>query len=123
MKKVLSFIFILISFLIILFRSFYISIIQYDKYKYLLENVFYTSMEGNNAPRGKIYDRNHKLLVDNINIKNIYYKKESGVSVYDEIRLAKEISGFLELNYELATENMLKDLWLVLNNGNEKISD
>ena len=116
-------IFLIISFLIILFRSFYISIIQYDKYKYLLENVFYTSMEGNNAQRGKIYDRNHKLLVDNINIKNIYYKKESGVSVYDEIRLAKEISGFLELNYELATESMLKDLWLVLNNGNEKISD
>lgn len=116
-------VFLIISFLIILFKSFYISIIQYDEYNYLLENVIYTSMEGNNAPRGRIYDRNHKLLVDNIYIKNIYYKKAKGISIYDEIKLAKEISEFLDLNYELATESMLKDLWLVLNDGNEKISD
>lgn len=116
-------IFLFASFFIILFKSFYISIIEYDKYMNLLDNVIYSTVDGLSAPRGRIYDRNGKLLVDNIGIKSIYYKKLPGISVKEEIEIAKDISDVLDLNYELVTKSMLKDLWLAINDGYTKISD
>ena len=117
MKRFKIIIYILvISFILILFKSFYITIIKYNKYKKLT----YIDIVDSSAPRGKIYDRNYKLLVDNISINNIYYKRESGV---DEVMLASDISKVLDLNYELVTESMLKDLWLVINDGYSKISE
>ena len=110
---------VLILFLIVFIRVFYISIIKYSYYKNELDNNIYGVIEGGSAKRGKIYDRNHKLLVDNVGIKSIFYKRVPGVN---EIDVSLELSNFLELNYELVNNDMLKDLWLVINDSSNKIT-
>lgn len=78
MKKVyVSLLIILIS--IITYRYVYISIYKHDFYyeKYLssTNKIVY----GLNAPRGRIFDRNGKVLVDNIGINTIVFHKLDGI--------------------------------------------
>lgn len=63
--------------IIILFINlFYIQIIKNNYYKEKLEVLNKNIVEGTTAPRGRIYDRNKKLLVDNEPSKEIYYKNK-----------------------------------------------
>lgn len=96
-------------------RLFIITVVDNKKYKDNLNNLVYSTIEGESAPRGRIYDRNHKLLVDNVGIKSIYFKRKSGMSIDDEIEVAKKLSEVLDLDYENVTSSMIKDFYLVLN--------
>lgn len=106
-------------------RLFIITVVDNKKYKENLNNLVYSTIEGESAPRGRIYDRNHKLLVDNVGIKSIYYKRKSGMSIDDEIEVAKMLSEVLDLDYENVTTSMIKDFYLVLNRNtsDEKITE
>ncbi len=116
---------ILLLFLIIVVRLFSITIIHNKKYKENLKNIVFSEIEGESAPRGRIYDRNYKLLVDNVGVKGIYYKRVSGISKNDEINIAYELTKILDLPYDKVTTSMIKDLWLIMNidEGNNKITD
>ena len=102
-------------FFIIFLRITYITIFKNKFYEEELNNLVYASIEGESAPRGRIYDRNYKLLVDNVGVKSIYYKRKSGVSKSDEIEIAKKLTEVLELDYNNVKESMLKDLYLIIN--------
>lgn len=82
-------------------------------------------VSGETAPRGRIYDRNHRLIVDNIPIKTITYKKLSGVSQSEEISLAYKLAPILELNIDNIDDNILKEFWIINNKeeANDKISE
>lgn len=108
----------IISFFIIFIRLFDLTIIKHDIYNSYL----YSTVEMMNAPRGRIYDINHKLLVDNVGVKNIYYKRSLDMSLSDELDVALELSNILELNYENVTENMLKDFWMIINDTSSKLT-
>lgn len=116
---------IIISFVIIFIKLFSITIINNKKYKENLNNLVYQEVYGQSAPRGRIYDRNYNLLVDNVGVKSIYFKRVSGMSNDDVISVAKKLSKILDLNYELCTVNMKKTLWMLLNEeeSSSKISD
>lgn len=105
------------SFSIVIFRIFFLSIIDNKKYRENLNSIVYSEIEGESAPRGRIYDRNYKLLVDNVGVKSIYFKRESGMSIYDVIDVARDLSDVLELSYDSVTVSMKKDLWMVINNS------
>lgn len=107
--KIISYILILM-FLIILISLFDIMIIRHKEYKSAFDSIVASEIQGSTALRGRIYDRNNKLLVDNTGIKSIYYKRELGTSY--EIDLAHRLSLVLELDYNLVTDSMLKDLYL-----------
>ena len=67
----------LIFFLFISSRLFKLQIIDYETYLDKLSIATEKTVEGSSAPRGRIYDRNYNLLVDNEAIKTIYYKKQT----------------------------------------------
>lgn len=69
------------------------------------------TIESTSAPRGRIYDRNHKLLVDNEGIKTIYYKKQNGITTKEEIELAYEVSNNIDIDYSKIDDNKLKDFY------------
>ena len=69
-------------------------------------------IEGSTAPRGKIYDRNNVLIVDNKAKKVIYYKNNSN-DLNEEIALSYKINKYLTLDYNKLTINNLKDFYLV----------
>ena len=107
--KIISYVVILL-FLIILISLFNIMIIRHKEYRNAFDSIVASEIQGSTALRGRIYDRNNKLLVDNTGIKSIYYKRELGTSY--EINLAHRLSLVLELDYNLVTDSMLKDLYL-----------
>lgn len=112
--------------IVILFINlFYIQIINQEKYASNLEKLKQNIVEGSTAPRGRIYDRNHKLIVDNVPTKEIYYKKQSGVTTKEELELAYTLSDMLEIDYTKLSDNMLRNFWLKnhTEEGNKKITD
>ena len=108
--KLLSII-IIFLFSIILIKLFYLQIIKRNEYQTMLTSATEVEVTSGSAPRGRIYDRNYNLLVDNRAIKTIYYKKEPGVKTSDEIKLAYLISEHLEIDYSKITDRILRDFY------------
>ena len=92
---------------IVIFRYTYISVIKHDYYyeKYL--QVSKKIVYGLNAPRGRILDRNGKILVDNIGINTIVFHQLDGIDV-------KEIAQTLNsiINVKKATLEEQKKYYL-----------
>ena len=88
-----------------------LQILEVDDYQDKLVAATEKYVYGDSTPRGRIYDRNHKLLVDNTAVKTIYYKKESGVSTKDELELSYVLADMLNIDYRKLSEKMLKTFW------------
>ena len=108
----------IIILIFILFLSlFYIQIVNSKEYKEKLELLTGNLIEGTTAPRGRIYDRNHKLLVDNKPVKIITYTKNKNTTK-EEIKIAYNLAEHLEIDYSNLTENELRKFW-IKNNKDE----
>ena len=90
--------------------------------KYINNNSYYNEyliksnniITGKTAKRGRILDRNGKVLVDNIAIYNINYRKINNISFNEEIEYAKKVSEILSLDTK-ALDNELKDYFILTN--------
>ena len=101
--------------------------VQITKNKYYKEKLLeltQTVVEGESTPRGRIYDRNGNIIVDNVAVKKIIYKKEAGVSTKEEIALAYKIASLIEVDYSDLKDKQLKTFWLKNNpiKANSKIT-
>lgn len=103
--------FMIICFLVILAKLFYLQIIKTEDYETMLVAATEKKIKGPSAPRGRIYDRKYRLLVDNKAIKTIYYKKVIGVSSKEEIELAYKVANILDVDYSKMSLSILKDFW------------
>lgn len=103
---------IIIVFTLLFIRLFYLTIFMQDYYQMILEKKTNEIVSGESAPRGRIYDRNNKLLVDNVAIKSIYYTKNKDITTEEEINLAYKVSKILKLDYENVTKQNLKDFYM-----------
>lgn len=110
MKKTYYFtLFIIITIIIIRFIDLYYLKHEDSLNKYLtLTNKI---IKGQTAPRGRIYDRNGVLLVDNIGTNTIIYRKISG---NDDLTIASKINSVL--TFEPATLEEQKEYYMNNNN-------
>ncbi len=113
----LTFILILtiICFGIILCKILYLNIFMGDYYNMILNKNINKIVYGNSAPRGRILDRNGKVLVDNKAIKTIYYKKPNNITIKEEMDIAYKAIEILNLNYNKVTERNLKEFYIMKN--------
>lgn len=103
---------IVIALLLFLFGYlFFIQIVRQEYYIQKVEMSKITTYEGSTAPRGRIYDRNGNLLVDNEPVKIIYYKK-SNLSSKKEIELAYKVIEHLDIDNSKLTDRMIRDFWI-----------
>ena len=118
-------IFVLILFSIIVVRLFQLQILNEEEYNEKLVMAVEKNVESTSSPRGRIYDRNHKLLVDNEAIKTIYYKKQNDITTKEEVELAYTVSGLINLDYSKLNETMIKEFWHINNKeaANKKITE
>lgn len=100
-----------VLFLIIISRVFYLQILKNDEYTEKLSYSTEKKIESTSSPRGRIYDRNYNLLVDNEAVKTIYYKKKSGVKAKEEIKLAYTIGDNISIDYSGINDTKLKDFY------------
>jgi cell division protein FtsI/penicillin-binding protein 2 len=117
--------FIIISFS---FLSLFLIIVQVGEeheYKSKLTKATEKIVSSNSVPRGRIYDRNYNILVDNVGKKTIYYKKPKGVKVSEEIDLAYKMVDIIDVSYNKLYKINLKEFWLVNNQelGNKKVTN
>jgi cell division protein FtsI/penicillin-binding protein 2 len=73
-------------------------------------------VEGTSVPRGRIYDRNYNLIVDNMPVKTIIYQKERGITKKEEIKLAYQVAELIDIDAGKLTDRNLREFWLINNN-------
>jgi len=112
--KILIGLCILLSFVLFI-GLFHTQIIKYEYYngQYLekCENIVY----GSTAPRGRIYDRNNKIIVDNVPVKVIYYKKLSNITIKEELDLSYTLANLLDIDYSKINNTIKKEFWIKKN--------
>lgn len=110
---------------IILINLFYLQIIKNEYYINRITQLSENIVSGPSSPRGRIYDRNHRLIVDNKPTKVIYYKKPSGITSKEEIELAYKLVELIEIDHKKLNKTNLKEFWLKQNyeKGRKKIKD
>lgn len=111
--------------IIIIGNLFVIQIIRQEHYENRVKLLNQNIVLGPSSPRGRIYDRHHRLIVDNKPIKIIYYKKVNDITRDEELKMAYEVAEILDVDYsDLAVRN-LKEFWLRNNReiGLTKITD
>ena len=106
---------IVFAFIMIIYELTNVQILNNSKYKKELDNLTIKTIKSTSTPRGRIYDRNYNLLVDNVGVKTIYYKKEKDTSTTDQINLIKKIKDNIDLNYEVIDKINLKEYYMVIN--------
>lgn len=112
-RRIVGILFVVALLFIILFVKLYIvMIVDSSKYKKKLDKLSYNTVEGSSAPRGRIYDRNHNILVDNIAVKTIYYTKSKKVSSSDEVELAYKVSPHLNLDLSKLTSRAKREFYV-----------
>ena len=122
--NILTFI-IVLALLILVISLFVVQVAGQEKYSQKLENLTKTIIYGESAPRGRIYDRNGKLIVDNIPSKVIYYKKPSGITTKKEIKTAYKLANMIALDSSKLNDYDFKNFWIKNHpkEANKKITD
>ena len=77
------------------------------------------------APRGKIYDRNYQVVVDNKPLHAITYTRTQTTKPSEMIEVAKKLAAYIEKPTDRVTERDIKDYWILTNGekAKEKITE
>ena len=112
-KRIFVILIALISlFSVVFIKLFMVMLIDRDKYNDKLLALTNKSITLNSSPRGRIYDRNYNVIVDNKAINIIVYKKEKGTTNKEMIELAYTVSPHLNLDVSRLTLRAKKEFYL-----------
>ena len=121
MNKRISFIFGIIVFIfaIIVLRLGYLQIAQGSHYKQLIKNS--ENLTVNEAvPRGRILDRNGKVLVDNASKKAITYARGRKTSQSEVLKTAEKLSKLIKMDTDKINDRDKQDYWIQLHPNKAK---
>ncbi len=114
-RRFMVFLFIiLLLFSIITVRLVDVMIKDKKEYEKKLAILTYSTVSGSSSPRGRIYDRNYNILVDNKSLKTITYQKGKKVTSKDMIEVATKISPHIDLDYQNITDRAKKEYYFVI---------
>ena len=113
MNKRISFVFgaIVVIFGIIVLRLGYLQIAQGSQYSQLVKNDENITVN-ESVPRGRILDRNGKVLVDNAAKLTKTYTRSRTTSQKDMLETAKKLSSLITMKTDKITERDKQDFWI-----------
>lgn len=117
------FLIVFVLFTILILRLGVIQIIKGEAYASQAKDTDVTPVSYS-VPRGKIFDTNHRLVVDNIPEKAITYTPPKNPQPAELLELAKRLDKFLIMKgkeIDKVTTRDLKDIWLLENNNGEDL--
>lgn len=106
---------VLALFIIIMYKLVDIQILNKDEYAKKLDNLKVSIVYSSSTPRGRIYDRNYNLLVDNVGVNTIYYKRVKGTTTKEQIELARKLANHIDIDYTKLDDRNLREFYLVNN--------
>lgn len=115
-------VFVLFSALIL--RLGVVQIVYGDDYRREIERTEEVTVN-NSVPRGKMYDRNLKLMVDNQPLDAITYTRKQGTKQTEMVETAEKLAKLIEKEPNKVTERDKKDFWILKNPklAEKKITD
>ena len=108
-------IFIIICFFIITLKMGYMQLFNTKASIADLNQLSTKTVYGASMPRGRIYDRNYNVIVDNVGVNLISYKRESGMTTKDEVSIAYKLAEKLDVDYSALTDTELRRFWIINN--------
>lgn len=105
----------LVLFFIVVSKLVSVMVINKDKYNQELNKLTYSRVLGTSSPRGRIYDRNYNIIVDNKSLKTITYQKIKGTSNLEMVEVARKAIKYLNLDYDKLTKRAKKEYYYVIN--------
>ncbi|PLS15412.1 penicillin-binding protein [Bacillus sp. M6-12] len=69
----------------------------------------------NPVPRGKMFERNGKIIVDNVPLDAITYTRYQGTKAKEMLETAEKLAKFIEKDTEKITERDKQDFWILKN--------
>ena len=111
---------IFILFIILILKLTSIQVLNKDKYIKKLDSLTVSEVYSTSTPRGRIYDRNYNLLVDNIGVKTIYYKRQKGITTKEEIAISYKLAKNIDVDFSKLEKINLKEFYMV--NNKEKVN-
>ena len=101
-----------VLFLVITLRLYQVMLREQSYYEDELTTLATTIVEGPSSPRGRILDRNGKVIVDNKAVKTIYYNKDKSRGTKEEIDLAYKVSSHLSLDYDKVSDRNKREFFV-----------
>lgn len=102
-----------IFFFVLFFKLFSVMVVNYDENVDTLASLTSNKVTLGSSPRGRIYDRNYNIIVDNKAINTIVYKKEKGVTNDEMLQLAYKAAPHLELDFDKLTDRAKREFYLI----------
>lgn len=65
------------------------------------------------VPRGKIYDRYHRVIVDNVPLNAITYTRTKTTTPEDTLVIAQRLAKYIDKPVDKITERDMKDYWIL----------
>ncbi len=112
---------IIFVFFIILIYLFNLIILNGDYYTEKLNSLTNNVILGESTPRGRIYDRNMNLLVDNKSVPVIYYQNIFELDDYEEIEYVYKIVDIIDVDYSRVDVMDIKNF--IIDRDKEKLND
>lgn len=113
---------IFLVFIIITTKLFFVQIIDKNKYISYVYNNTHTFWYSPSVPRGKIYDRNNKIIVDNEAIKTLYYIKNSENTLKKEIEIAYNLAKNIDIDYTTLSKNNYENFLKISKYNDEELT-
>lgn len=114
-RFIIFFVVILILFSVLTVKIVNVMLFNKEKYTKSLDKLTHTEVTGTSSPRGRIYDRNYNVIVDNKALKTITYQKKKGTTNLEMIETANLIAPHLGLDYNQLTERSKREYYFAKN--------
>ncbi|EOW9527814.1 peptidoglycan D,D-transpeptidase FtsI family protein [Bacillus cytotoxicus] len=97
----------------VIVRLGYVQIVHGEEYKNEVEKKENSTIS-NPVPRGKIFDRYGRHVVDNDPVRTITFTRMKGSTSEERLETAKKLADLIEVSPDKLTERDKKDYWLFL---------
>lgn len=105
---------IFILFTILVLRLGVVQIVHGDDYRREIERTEDVTVN-NSVPRGKMYDRTGKPVVDNTPVDAITYTRKQGTTTEEMLETAQKLAKIIDKPTKKVTERDKKDFWILMN--------
>ncbi|MGY3313590.1 cell division protein FtsI/penicillin-binding protein 2 [Peribacillus simplex] len=103
-----------VLFSVLILRLGVVQIVYGDDYRREIEKTEEVTVN-NSVPRGKMYDRNLKLMVDNQPLDAITYTRKQGTKQTEMVETAEKLAKLIDKDTNKVTERDKKDFWILKN--------
>lgn len=105
---------VIVLFIVVGIKITNVMLFEEDNYEKSLGTLTHTKVYGTSSPRGRIYDRNYNIIVDNKSLKTITYQKPKGVTEQDMIEAARAISNHISVDFQRLSDRNRREYYCAL---------